>query len=147
MPLMVGGPMGRGPAHNFGMGMLPGPAPPPGPPATGGPGGPGHYVPVGHSGGAGGGGKTQQQARQELLRQNNDYSQNFVDTGQRPQNYLRDSHLTDRWVVWSKRRCGRDYAWISTWSGRLWQAVCAAGLHARPYMSAGAVTAFEHGDI
>jgi len=27
----------------------------------------------------------------------NDYSQNFVDTGLRPQNYLRDAVLTDRW--------------------------------------------------
>lgn len=28
----------------------------------------------------------------------NDYCQHFVDTGHRPQNFLRDSHLTDRCV-------------------------------------------------
>ncbi|KXZ54988.1 hypothetical protein GPECTOR_3g153 [Gonium pectorale] len=32
----------------------------------------------------------------------NDYSQNFVDTGLRPQNYLRDSHLTDRYEEYPK---------------------------------------------
>eukprot|EP00200_Dunaliella_tertiolecta_P017592 CAMPEP_0202411586 /NCGR_PEP_ID=MMETSP1128-20130828/22327_1 /ASSEMBLY_ACC=CAM_ASM_000463 /TAXON_ID=3047 /ORGANISM="Dunaliella tertiolecta, Strain CCMP1320" /LENGTH=547 /DNA_ID=CAMNT_0049017321 /DNA_START=280 /DNA_END=1923 /DNA_ORIENTATION=- len=43
----------------------------------------------------------------------NDYSQNFVDTGLRPQNYLRDAVLTDRYEEYPKMKeliCMKDQA-------------------------------------
>jgi hypothetical protein len=38
------------------------------------------------------------QSAAATLEVKNDYCQQFVDTGHRPQNYLRDSLLTDRWA-------------------------------------------------
>ena len=35
----------------------------------------------------------------QSLNPHNDYSQNFVDTGQRPQNFIRDVGLADRWLI------------------------------------------------
>ena len=35
----------------------------------------------------------------QSLNPHNDYSQNFVDTGQRPQNFIRDVGLADRWFI------------------------------------------------
>ncbi|PNW88915.1 hypothetical protein CHLRE_01g050600v5 [Chlamydomonas reinhardtii] len=96
----AGGPMGL-PGGGMGMGMGGG---------GGGGGGGGYGGRGGHgeaggggggggrAGGAGGGGGAGGAA--EHL--SNDYSQNFVDTGLRPQNFLRDTHLTDRYEEYPK---------------------------------------------
>ncbi|KAG2496477.1 hypothetical protein HYH03_005303 [Edaphochlamys debaryana] len=123
------GPMGMGPMGLMGppMGGMGGPGGMAGPGGPmmgqgGGPGGPGMMGPPGGGGGmmwgggggsmgppsgprggpggqGGGGGPS---AAAIASRVQNDYSQNFVDTGCRPQNYLRDSHLTDRYEEYPK---------------------------------------------
>ncbi len=40
----------------------------------------------------------------QSLNPHNDYSQNFVDTGQRPQNFIRDVGLADRFEEYPKLR-------------------------------------------
>jgi hypothetical protein len=126
-PVMGPGPGGLGP--RFGPGMIPGPGPnmffnPPGP----GRGGPG-VMPTGSFGGGappfngpnGGGGRGQMgergppgggrgligrangpPGRGPSRGEQNDYSQHFVDTGLRPQNFIRDVELADRFEEYPK---------------------------------------------
>ncbi|KAG0574220.1 hypothetical protein KC19_VG244900 [Ceratodon purpureus] len=126
-PVMGPGPGGLGP--RFGPGMVPGPGPniffnPPGP----GRGGPGVMLTGSFSGGAppfngpnGDGGRGQMgerclpvggrgligrangpPGRGPSRGEQNDYSQHFVDTGLRPQNFIRDVELADRFEEYPK---------------------------------------------
>ncbi|KAL3700933.1 hypothetical protein R1sor_018955 [Riccia sorocarpa] len=117
---IMNGPPGPGPGPpRFGPGMGPGPNMffnPPGP-GRGGPGAivpggmfgggapfgarpiPGDRVPPGGRGAARGGGPP---IRGPSRGEQNDYSQHFVDTGLRPQNFIRDVELADRFEEYPK---------------------------------------------
>ena len=44
----------------------------------------------------------------QSMNPHNDYSQNFVDTGHRPQNFIRDVGLADRFEVIAKKLTGNN---------------------------------------
>jgi hypothetical protein len=92
----MGGPGGMGPGQMQGHGGGGGGG------HQGGPGGGGGGDGRGPPGGGGGGGSRMPMpgagrgSSTRIL--DNDYNQHYVDTGQRPQNFLRDSNLADRCV-------------------------------------------------
>ncbi|KAL2650612.1 hypothetical protein R1flu_018740 [Riccia fluitans] len=122
---MMNGPPGPGPGPpRFGPGMGPGGPPVPGPnmfftPPGHGRGGPGAIVPGGMFGGTPFGGRPMPgdrgppggrgagrgggpPGRGPSRGEQNDYSQHFVDTGLRPQNFIRDVELADRFEEYPK---------------------------------------------
>ncbi len=63
----------------------------------------------------------------------NDYCQHFVDSGQRPQNFLRDSHLTDRYEL-KIPHFAKVWCEIQRWSGHVGQGCRCDGGHVGLYL-------------